>query len=411
MSTAFFTALVVLLAAAAAGGWIARRLGLTQTVGELVAGAIVGPTVLGHVWPDLQHGLFPADVMPTLQLIALLVVLIYVAQTAAEVDRSTFAGGSVRSAVIVVVGTGLAIASGFAVHAVAPELVPGNVSTIAFVLVAAAALLVTALPVLARILDETGLTNTPVGSWSLALALYADFVAFTMAAAGISLAHASFAPEIVGGPALLVAMIVAGVYLAPLLARIRRTDVRVAVDLTILVGALAAASALEASTLLAAAIVGAVLWRRRPGATAGAVSSAPIIRALVPVYIAYVGLTVDLTTLAHPRLLTATLVILLVAVAAKVVTAALAVRLLPLRLRELPLVAALGNARGLTDLILIGIAHSAGVLSDDAYAAFVLMTLVTTGAAGILARPLAVRAARRRGVAPKPIPATSASNA
>src|SRR4051812_6356678 len=108
MTTTFFTAVVVLLLAAAAGGWVTRRLGLTQTVGELLPGAIVGPTVLGHVWPSLQHGLFPADVMPPLQLFSLLVVLIYVAQTAAEVDRGFLRGSGRRSIGIVGVGAALA---------------------------------------------------------------------------------------------------------------------------------------------------------------------------------------------------------------------------------------------------------------------------------------------------------------
>ena len=67
MTTTFFTAITVLLAAAGACGWITRRLGLTQTVGELAGGVLVGPTVLGHVWPSLQHGLFPADVLPPIQ--------------------------------------------------------------------------------------------------------------------------------------------------------------------------------------------------------------------------------------------------------------------------------------------------------------------------------------------------------
>jgi Kef-type K+ transport system membrane component KefB len=413
MATTFFTGLGVLLVAAAAGGWVTRRLGLTQTVGELLAGAIVGPTVLGHVWPTLEQGLFPAGVMPSLQLFALFVVLVYVAQTAAQVDRKVLAGSGLRSLVIVAVGTVVAIASGVAVHQVSPQLVPHGVSSTAFVLVAAAALLVTALPVLARILDETGLTRTSVGSWALALAVYVDFIAFTIAAAGVSLAHASFSIDVVAGPALIVALIVGARSFAPLHARIRRVDVRIGVDLAILIGALAAASATGASTLLAAAIVGALLWRRRPGTAAGAVTAAPLVRALVPLYIAYVGLTVDLTSLAHPRQLTAALVILLVAVAGKFIGAAVAVRLLPLRRSDLPLLAALGNARGLTDLILIGVAHSAGVLSDDAYAAFVLMTLVTTAAAGALARPLAQRAAAARMVATRRIakPATVSSNA
>ena len=54
-------ALAVLLASAIALGWLARRIGLPAVVGEILAGVILGPSILGQAWPWLQHTLFPTD--------------------------------------------------------------------------------------------------------------------------------------------------------------------------------------------------------------------------------------------------------------------------------------------------------------------------------------------------------------
>lgn len=397
MTTDFLTAIVVMLVGAYCCGWVTHRLGMTQTAGELLAGALLGPTLLGHVWPGLEHHLLPKTVMPSVSLFGLLIVLVYVAQTGAEIDRRVFDVRGIKPVLIVAGSTVIAVLSGFIIQGSFNNLVPRHVSSVAFALFVAAAMLITAVPVLARILDETGLTRTYIGGWALAIAVYVDFVAFTIAAVATPLAKTHVTAAVLEGPGVLLATLVLARLLAPAIVRIELKERRIAAEMALLAGALAAASATNASTLVAAFIVGAVLWRRGSAGDEGSQPTTSLVRALVPVYIVYSGLQVNLRALSHSNLLLAAAVVLVLAVVGKLLASLLAARLLGFERYQTRMLAVLGNTRGLTELILISLGHTAGILSTNAYSILFLMTLVTTAASGALAR-LAVRdSARGRG--------------
>lgn len=385
MTTDFLSAIVVMLGAALCCGWVTRELGMTEVAGQLLAGALLGPTLLGHVWPGFEHQLLPKSVMPSVGLFALLIVLVYVAEIGSEIDARVFDVRGTKPVLIVAGSTLIAVLSAVLVQQSFPSLVPRHVSTIAFTLFVAAALLITAVPVLARILDETGLTRTYVGGWALAIAVYVDFVAFTIAATATPLAKSHVSAAVLEGPAVLLGTLALCYLLAPVVARIRRPERRVAVEIAVLVLALAAASATNASTLVAAFIVGAVLWRRVAAGRGSSRASTVVVRALVPVYIVYSGFQVNLRALTHPNLLLAVTVVLLVAVGGKLLASLLAARVLNFNRYQARTLAVLGNTRGLTELILISLGRSTGILSADAYSILFLMTLVTTAASGLLA--------------------------
>jgi Kef-type K+ transport system membrane component KefB len=287
----------------------------------------------------------------------------------------------------------LAVVSALIIQQCFGNLVPRHISSVAFTLFVTSALLITAVPVLARILDETGFTRTYVGGWALAIAVYVDFVAFTIAGIAGPLAKSHLSAEVLEGPAVLVGTFVLCHLLAPAAARITRQEIKLAVAVAALALALAAASATNASTLVAAFIIGAVLWRRmiaaeRESAVSTASNGGPnaLLRALVPIYIVYSGFQVNLRALTHSNLLLAAAVVLVLAVLGKVLASLLAARVLGFDRYQARILAVLGNTRGLTELILISLGHSAGILSDGAYSILFLMTLVTTAGSGVLAR-------------------------
>jgi Kef-type K+ transport system membrane component KefB len=339
--------------------------------------------------------------MPSVGLFGLLIVLVYVAQTGAEIDRRVFDVRGVKPVLIVAGSTAIAVISGFIIQGSFNDLVPRHVSSVAFALFVAAALLITAVPVLARILDETGLTRTYIGGWALAIAVYVDFVAFTIAAVATPLAKAHITPSVLEGPGVLLATLVLSLWLAPAIARVEPKERRIALEMALLAGALAAASATNASTLVAAFIVGAIVWRRGSEGDNESKPMTSLVRALVPVYIVYSGLQVNLRALTHSNLLLAAAVVLVLAIVGKLLASLLAARLLGFERYQTRMLAVLGNTRGLTELILISLGHTAGILSTDAYSILFLMTLVTTAASGALAR-LAVRDSARARSAPVP---------
>ncbi len=362
-TTHFLTAIVVMLAAALCCGWATRAAGITQTSGELLAGVLLGPTLLGQVSPNLAHRLLPPPAMPSVGLLSLLIVLVYVAQTGSEIDPRVLTVRGGKPLLIVAGSTAIAVSSAMLIELAFGELVPRGVSAVAFTLFLAAALLITAVPVLARILDETGLTGSYIGGWALAIAVYVDFVAFTLAAVAIPLARAHLSLAVLEGPGILLATAGACWLLAPAIARLADRETRIVAEVTVLLLALAAASATNASTLVAAFMVGAILWRLGATGSNRITQPSAIVRALVPLYIVYSGLQVDLGALGRSHLVGAMGAVLVLAVAGKVLASLLAARLLGLSGRQARILAVLGNTRGLTELILISLGHTAGILS------------------------------------------------
>jgi Kef-type K+ transport system membrane component KefB len=388
--TAFLLAVGIIFLTAYACGSLAVQASLPRVVGELAAGLVLGRSLLGHVWPSAEHYLFTGSTIDALQLVGTLFVLLYVALVGAELDVRLPRGFDGRFLAAVAVGLLAAIGGAAALGFSLTDLEPKGVPRWTYFVFLTGALLVTAVPVLARILDETGLTQTRIGSMTLTLSIADDFVAFSMIAVAIAVAtHGSLALAL-GGTALLGALA-----LALRIGRVRRV-VRGMPGLTILgiailAGVAGAANRLGASTLVAAYIVGALVWRRDAPRDAEP-QHGTLIRMLVPLYFVYAGLSVDISRLVQPRLLFATLVVTVVAVVTKVVACLVAGRFLLLGRRESLGLAVLRNTRGLTELVALNLGFQAGLLPRDLYSIFFSMALLTTAASGAAAvatlRPL-----------------------
>jgi K+:H+ antiporter len=372
--TAFLLAVAVIFLGAAVCGNIAARLGLPRVVGEMAAGLILGQSLLAHLWPRAESYLFGDRVL-----------------VGAELDRSVLRGRGSHFTGAVAIGLGAAICGAAVIGSVLSDLEPAGVPTWTFFVFLTAALLVTAVPVLARILDETGLTRTRVGATTLTLSIADDFVAFTMIAIAIAIATGGSLALAVAGTITLLALALVGSKLSDG-ARRRLTGMPApsAVGIAVFALVLAMAGSLGASMLVAAFLVGAVLWR--PTGATVALPGGVLIRALVPLYIVYAALAVDVTRLAVTRLAFAVLLTTAIAILTKVAASLIAGRLMGLRRNETVSLAVLRNTRGLTELVALNLGYQAGLLSQDLYTVFFSMALLTTAASGAVAmaalRPL-----------------------
>ena len=214
-------------------GSLARRLRQPAVIGEITAGIILGPSVLGLLPGDLSHRLFPAEVRIMLSAIAQIGLLLFVFKIGWEFERrllhrrrATAAAVSVTSVALpCALGAGLALVL-YAQHA----RVHGHVvSRTAFVLFVAAAMGVTAFPVLARLLTDRGLMHTRVGALALACAAVDDVLAWCLLALVSAIVTASSGGsliQIAGLSAAYVALMCLGV--RPLLAILARRLARTA---------------------------------------------------------------------------------------------------------------------------------------------------------------------------------------
>jgi Kef-type K+ transport system membrane component KefB len=394
--TAFLLALAAIFLAAAACGSIAVRLRLPRVVGEMSAGLLLGQSILGHAWPRAENYLFGSSVLETLKPVGLLVVLMYVALVGAELDRSVLRGRSRNFVGAVAIGFAVATGGAAVLGVALSDLEPQGVPRWTYFVFLSGALLVTAVPVLARILDECGLTKTRVGAVTLTLSIADDFIAFSMVALAIAVAtHGSVALAL-AGTAVLAAFVVAWKFAKRVRTRIPQPRAVSAVTIGLLALAAGSVESLGASSLVAAFIVGALLWR--PAPPASTLQGGDLIRALVPLYIVYAALSVDISRLATPRLAFGILLVTAVAIFTKLVACLIAGRLLRLDRRESISLAVLRNTRGLTELVALNLGYQAGLLSQDLYTIFFAMALLTTAASGAVAmralRPLERESAR-----------------
>jgi len=185
LSVAFFLQMAVILGSCRLVGWAGRKIGQPQVVGEMIAGVLLGPSLLGYVWPAGQQALFPRESLKTLFVFAQLGVGLYMFLVGVEF-RTDLLSRRARSAASVSIA-GMAVPFLFAVL-LAPWLLShgGLFSPQArlfeAVLFLGAAIAITAFPMLARIVYERGLTGTPLGTLALAAGAIDDAAAWCVLA-------------------------------------------------------------------------------------------------------------------------------------------------------------------------------------------------------------------------------------
>jgi Kef-type K+ transport system membrane component KefB len=406
LATEFLLAVGVILVAAAVCGRIAQRLSLPAVVGEMAVGPLLGATLLGRLSPRTENALISPEVQPALELCALLVVLLYVGEFAAETDVRYVVRRSRATALAAVGGAALAGAAAGLVYLLLSKYIPADVSGASFVLFTTGALLITAVPVLGRILDELRLTDTRPGGIAMSLAVVDDFVAFGIVAIGVAVSGKQSFWLAIGASAFLVALVLVPRFV-PREWRAWALGHSMVGPLGVVALAAAAANGLGGSTIIAAFVLGAFVWRagdrEERERTADRHS---VLRALVSLYVVWTGLRVDFADLARPRLATGVVVVVALAVVTKVIASGFAARALGLDGEEFRALAILRNTRGLTELIVLNIGRDAGIFSPELYAIFFAMAILTSGVSGLTIKlyasrsPLLRRAARRGRPAP-----------
>jgi len=345
--------------------------------GEIVAGVVLGPSVFGIIWPAGVRYVFPTDVRLVLESLAQVSVALFLFIIGVEFRANYIRGCGRRVAFIsqttVFVPMMLGIALGFGLHSRSA----GGVDKLGFVLFFGAALAVTAFPVLARILEETGLVSTRIGLISLASAAINDAMAWCLLAIVIALVRSNSlwgAAQTIG---LLFAIVaIAFTVVRRVLARMRL----VPVWLTILLALLAAytTSAIGIHPIFGAFIAGLLIPRTAKLQQDIRSSVEPVLLLFLPVFFVIVGLNTRIGVLSSRSEWVALAAIVAVAIAGKVGGSTLAARFVGESWPEAAAIGVLMNTRGLTELIILDVGLQMHVLPPELFTPMVLMALVTT---------------------------------
>ncbi|ULU25659.1 cation:proton antiporter [Dyella terrae] len=383
--------LVVIIVAARLVATIARRFGQPAVVGEMLAGLALGPIVFGAIAPTWQQRLFPADSLGNLQSLSTLGLVLFMVVVGAELRVPASArGGLLRPAAWIggiSVVLPMALALGIAPLLYANYAPPGITKT-AFALFFATACAITALPVMARIVKERGLTDSLPGRLGIAAAAVVDVLAWIMLACVVALisAHGDWAPfwRTVMGLVLLLAL--TWFVLRPLCARLLARhapegNANAAVLAFLLAGAFGCAAITEWLNLHAvfgAFLFGVCLPRddRLLHKLIERVEHVTV-ATLVPVFFVLAGLSTSAQVLTGGAGV-ALLLVLAVAVLGKLLGGTAGARIAGQSWRDSFTIGSLMNARGMMELIVIKVGLDAGVINTAMFTILLVMAIVTT---------------------------------
>jgi Kef-type K+ transport system membrane component KefB len=377
------------------GRWV-RWLRQPAVIGEILAGTALGPSVLGLLPGNLTGRLFPLEARPYLSAVAQVGLLLFMFLIGWEFDRrllarrKSMAASVSLSSIAFAFGLGAALATFLYSHHS-----DDHVPFLTFALFLGAAMSITAFPVLARILAERRLTNTRVGALALASAAIDDVLAWSLLAFITAIATAR------DGSDLLQVVVLSAGYVAvmafvvrPLLAVVvrRLTRERSSPYLVAVVVAGVFLSSYATTWIGIHAIFGAfafgIVMPREPVEALRERVRQPLDQislVLLTVFFIVTGLGVDMGGLTVRNYLELAAIIL-VACAGKMIGAMVPALAFGMPPREVGASGVPMNTRGLTELIVLNLGVSLGVLDPQMFTMMVIMALVTTAMAGPLLR-------------------------
>jgi Kef-type K+ transport system membrane component KefB len=379
--------IVLVLVLASLCGAAARRLGQPTVVGQIIAGIVLGPSLLGRLPGHLTSRLFPHTALASLTILSQVAVVIFMFVVGYELDRpSTPQRYRVTlllaaSALLVPMGLGSTAAvvfrSSFA--ALGQQRVGGP-----FILFLGVATSITALPVLASVVRERGLAGTTAANLATSAAGLMDVAAWLALAA--ALAGTTQRP---GRPWPVTLLLIAG-FAAVMLLAVRPAvrwwigrpqavlSSKLPVALTLALGSAWITTSLGLHPIFGGFLAGLTMPRTDGAPDADVLRSIDEVgRLFLPLFFAVTGLSVDIAA-STSRAWILLALLFAIAVTGKIVPAYAASRLGKLPPRDAATVAVLVNTRGLTELIALNVGFTAGLVGQRLFSALVLMAVATT---------------------------------
>jgi Kef-type K+ transport system membrane component KefB len=381
MSTVLLTALFC--------GWVARRLGQARVIGEIAGGILVGPSVFGRFAPGASARLFPQDSLGAFEVLSTIGLVLFLFLIGSELDyehlRRQRAIALLASAMSILLPFLMAITMA---HSLRIRFAPDGIGKLPFALFLGISMSITALPVLAKILEERGLQSTSLGTTALICAAVSDVCAWLLLAVGLTLI-----PHEGESMGLAIRLLWLGLYLAVMLGIVRPLGVWVArrqktaglsyemlgVVVATLLASAAATEAIGIHPLFGAFLAGVCFPRIGRWQSAVRTRLETIVSVLLlPLFFALTGMRTRLDLLSGTTVWMWTGVVLIVAVAGKMGGAVLAARWTGESWRYAIALGALINTRGLVELIVLNIAYNAHIFSPTLFTMLVVMAFITT---------------------------------
>lgn len=370
-------------------GALFKKLNQPSVIGEIIAGIMLGPSFLGNYFPDISGFLFPAASLGNLQFLSQIGLIFFMFVIGMELDLTILKNKAKDAIVISHASIIFPFFLGMCVALyIYQQYAPKGIGFLSFALFTGIALSVTAFPVLARIVQERGLTKTRLGTIVITCAAADDITAWCILAAVIAIVKAGTAVSALATISLAVIYVVVMLkvvqhFLKRLGAKYANKEALsrpvVAIFFITLLVSSYATETIGIHALFGAFMAGVVMPANVSfrNIFIEKVEDVALVM-LLPLFFVFTGLRTEIGLLNDAGLWGICGIIILAAVVGKFVGSAFAAKFVGQSWRDSLSIGALMNTRGLMELIVLNIGYDLGVLSPEIFAMMVLMALITT---------------------------------
>ncbi len=385
----FILQLITIIIASQLCAYLFKKIGQPAVMGEIVAGILLGPSLMGAIAPGFTAFIFPAASLGNLQMLSQVGLILFMFVIGMELDPALIrkkAGAAVLiSNMSIVVPFGLGIGMSYFLYT--KYAVPG-IPFYAFALFVGIAMSITAFPVLARIIRERGLTNSKLGAVALTSAAVGDIAGWCLLAVVIAIVKAgSLGTALYTLIATVVFMVVLLAVFRPLLKRMAglKTDDKLlkrstmALVFVVLLLCAYSSEVIGIHALFGAFMAGVIMpveWSFRK-VIIDKIEDVSLVL-LLPLFFVFTGLRTQVGLLNDSSLWGVCGVIIAIAILGKFGGSAIAARLSGENMHDSLAIGVLMNTRGLMELIILNIGYDLGILSPQMFTMMVIMALVTT---------------------------------
>ena len=370
-------------------GFLFKHIGQPGVIGEIVAGIVLGPSVLGYFFPDVFQALFPPESLTNLELLSQVGLVLFMFVIGMELDFSVLKNKINETLVIshagILVPFFLGIVASYWIY---EEYAAVRTSFLPFALFIGISMSITAFPVLARIIQERNMTKTPLGTLAIASAANDDVTAWCLLAVVIAIAKAgTFASALYAIGLTALYIIIMFMVVRPFLKKVGEVYANqevinktfVALILLILIISSTLTEIIGIHALFGAFMAGVVM---PPSLGFRKVMMEKVediaLVFFLPLFFAYTGMRTEIGLINSPALWGVCLLLITVAVAGKLGGCAVAARLVGESWKDSFTIGTLMNTRGLMELVALNIGYEMGVLPPSIFVILVIMALVTT---------------------------------
>lgn len=370
-------------------GWMFRKIGQPTVIGEIIAGIVLGPSLVGLYFPDFSTALFPADSLGNLQFLSQIGLILFMFVIGMELDLKVLKNKANDAVVIshasIVIPFALGVGLAYYIYF---RFAPVGIEFLSFSLFMGIAMSITAFPVLARIVQERGIHKTRLGTIVITCAAADDITAWCLLAAVIAIVKAgTFVSSlyVIGMAAAYVLVML--LVVKPFLKRIgdlygsksKLNKPVVAIFFLTLILSAYTTEIIGIHALFGAFMTGAIMpdIAKFRAIFIDKVEDVAVIL-LLPLFFVFTGLRTQIGLINDPFLWKVTGCIIGVAVLGKFIGSALAAKFVGQNWRDSLTIGALMNTRGLMELVVLNIGYDLGVLTSEVFTMMVIMALVTT---------------------------------